>query len=62
MKAQGDVLRYERELVLKQVALPPADYADLLKLNGAITTDENSEAVLKKAASGAAAGAAPASR
>jgi len=34
--------------VLKQVTLPPADYAELMKLDAAITTDENSDAVLRK--------------
>lgn len=57
---EGDVLHYQRELVLKQVTLPAADYSKLLKLNAAIATDENSEAVLKKAAAGTPSGAAPA--
>jgi hypothetical protein len=48
VKSEGDVLHYERELVLKKVTLPPADYAELIKLNAAITTDENSDAVLRK--------------
>ena len=48
VKAEGDILHYQRELVLKQVTLPATDYAELLKLNAAITTDENSDAVLKK--------------
>jgi hypothetical protein len=48
VKKEGNVLHYERELVLKQVTLPPADFAELMKLNAAITTDENSDAVLRK--------------
>ncbi|HTV83510.1 MAG TPA: DUF3857 domain-containing protein [Acidobacteriaceae bacterium] len=48
VKAEGAVLHYQRELVLKQVTLPPSDYAELMKLNAAITTDENSDAVLRK--------------
>lgn len=48
VKKEGDVLHYQRELVLKQVTLPPSDYAELIKLNAAITTDENSDAVLRK--------------
>jgi hypothetical protein len=48
VKAEGGVLHYQRELVLKQVTLPPTDYAELMKLNAAITTDENSDAVLRK--------------
>jgi hypothetical protein len=48
VKAEGGVLHYERELVLKQVTLPPTDYSELMKLDAAITTDENSDAVLRK--------------
>ncbi len=48
VNAEGGVLHYERELVLKQVTLPPSDYAELMKLDAAITTDENSDAVLRK--------------
>jgi hypothetical protein len=48
VKMEGAVLHYQREYVLKQVTLPPSDYSTLLKLNAAITTDENSDAVLKK--------------
>lgn len=48
VKAEGGMLHYQRELVLKQVTLPPTDYAELMKLDAAITTDENSDAVLRK--------------
>jgi len=48
VKAQGDVLHYHREYVLKQLTLPASDYASLQKLEAAITSDENSDAVLKK--------------
>jgi len=48
VKAQGGVLHYHREYVLKQLTLPASDYASLQKLEEAITTDENSDAVLKK--------------
>lgn len=48
VKAEGGVLHYQRELVLKQVTLPSTDYAKLMKLNAAITTDEDSDAVLRK--------------
>lgn len=48
VKAEGNVLHYQREYVLKQVTLPASDYPDLLRLEAAITTDENSDAVLKK--------------
>jgi len=48
VRAEGGVLHYERELVLKQVTLPPTDYTELMKLDAAITTDENSDAVLRK--------------
>jgi hypothetical protein len=48
VKAENGVLHYHREYTLKQLTLPPSDYAALLKLQAAITTDENSDAVLKK--------------
>jgi hypothetical protein len=48
VKAQGDSLHYEREYVLKKLTLDAGDYATLRKLEAAITTDENSDAVLKK--------------
>ncbi len=48
VKAENGVLHYHREFTLKQLTLPPSDYAALLKLEAAITTDENSNAVLKK--------------
>jgi hypothetical protein len=48
VKAENGVLHYHREYTLKQLTLPPSDYAALLKLEAAITADENSDAVLKK--------------
>jgi hypothetical protein len=48
VKTANGVLHYHREYTLKQVTLPASDYAALLKLEAAITTDENSDAVLKK--------------
>jgi hypothetical protein len=48
VKAENGVLHYHREYTLKEVTLPPSDYAELLKLEAAITADENSAAVLKK--------------
>jgi len=48
VKAANGVLHYHREYMLKQVTLPASDYGALLKLEAAITTDENSDAVLKK--------------
>jgi transglutaminase-like putative cysteine protease len=48
VKAESGVLHYHREYTVKKLTLPPSDYADLLKLEAAITTDENSDAVLKK--------------
>jgi hypothetical protein len=48
VKAANGVLHYHREYRLKQVTLPASDYGALLKLEAAITTDENSDAVLKK--------------
>ncbi|MFZ0633278.1 MAG: DUF3857 domain-containing transglutaminase family protein [Acidobacteriaceae bacterium] len=48
VKAEGDVLHYERQYVLKKLSLAPGDYGELRKLEAAIATDENSAAVLKK--------------
>lgn len=48
VKAEGGKLHYKREYVLKKVELEAGEYAKLHKLESAITTDENSSAVLKK--------------
>jgi len=48
VKAEGGSLHYKREYVLKKVELEASEYAKLHKLESAITTDENSSAVLKK--------------
>jgi hypothetical protein len=48
VKSEGGVLHYRRQYVLKQVQLDAADYGQLRRLETAITTDENSDAVLKK--------------
>lgn len=48
VKAQGDMLHYTREYVLRKLELQPGDYAALRKLEGQIASDENSDAVLKK--------------
>jgi hypothetical protein len=48
VKAEGGALHYKREYVLKKLELEPGEYAKLRKLEAAITTDENSDAVLKK--------------
>jgi hypothetical protein len=48
VKAQGDTLHYTRQYVLKKVELTPDQYTTLRKLEGEITSDENSNAVLKK--------------
>jgi transglutaminase-like putative cysteine protease len=48
VKADRNVLRYSRELVVKELALKPDQYDALQKLESAITTDENRSAVLKK--------------
>jgi hypothetical protein len=48
VKAEGDVLHYQRQYVLKKLRLDPGDYGQLRKLEAAIATDENSSAVLKK--------------
>jgi transglutaminase-like putative cysteine protease len=48
VKAQGDTLHYSREYVLKKLSLDPEQYGKLQDLEGKITADENSNAVLKK--------------
>ena len=48
VKANQNVLRYSRELVVKELVLKPDQYDALKKLEAAITTDENRSAVLKK--------------
>lgn len=48
VKADQNVLRYSRELVVKELMLKPDQYEDLKKLEGAIMTDENRSAVLKR--------------
>lgn len=48
VKADGDVLHYQREYVLKKLRLDPDEYGELRKLEAAIAADENSAAVLKK--------------
>jgi len=42
------VLRYSRELVVKELVLKPDQYGALKKLEAAIASDENRNAVLKK--------------
>ncbi|MGC2618782.1 MAG: transglutaminase domain-containing protein, partial [Acidobacteriaceae bacterium] len=48
VKAQGGTLHYTRQYTLKKVTLEPDEYTALHKLEGQITSDENSNAVLKK--------------
>jgi hypothetical protein len=48
VKAEGGVLHYSREYVLKSLGLPAGDYGSLLKLESAIASDENGVAILKK--------------
>jgi hypothetical protein len=48
VKAEGDVLHYQRDYVLKKLTLAPDEYGTLRKLEAAITADEDSDAVLKK--------------
>jgi hypothetical protein len=48
VKADKNVLRYSRELVVKELVLKPDQYATLKKLEAEITADENRSAVLKK--------------
>ena len=46
--AKGDALHYERELVVRQLELPPGRAGDFRRLESAILTDERGTAVLKK--------------
>ena len=48
VKATDGVLHYSREYTVRELDLAPEKYADLRKLMGAITADENNSAVLKK--------------
>jgi transglutaminase-like putative cysteine protease len=48
VKANGGVLHYSREYVVRELDLAPGKSADVSKLMRAITADENSSAVLKK--------------
>jgi hypothetical protein len=48
VKATGNVLRYSREFVVRELDLPPEKSADMSKLMGVINSDESSSAVLKK--------------
>ncbi len=48
VKADGGVLHYSREYVVRQLDLAPEKSADVSKLMAAINADENSSAVLKK--------------
>ncbi len=46
--ANGNLLHYEREYVVRQVEIPPAKYADFRHLESVILSDEKNSAVLKK--------------
>ena len=48
VKADAGVLHYSREYIVRQLDLAPDKSADVSKLMGVITADENSSAVLKK--------------
>jgi hypothetical protein len=48
VKADGDVLHYEREYVVRQLDLAPDKSGDVSKLMAVINGDENSSAVLTK--------------
>jgi hypothetical protein len=48
IKADGGVLHYSREYVVRQLDLAPEKSADVSKLMAVINADENSSAVLKK--------------
>jgi hypothetical protein len=46
--AQGSVLHYEREYVVRKVEIPAAKYGEFKKLESAILADQRESAVLKK--------------
>jgi hypothetical protein len=48
LKANGDILHYSREYVVRELDVPSDKSADVRKLMGAINADESSTAVLKK--------------
>jgi hypothetical protein len=48
VKAGDGVLHYSREYQVKELDLAPDKYPDVRKLMGAIASDENNSAVLKK--------------
>ncbi len=48
VKAEGGVLHYSREYVVRELDLAPEKSADVSKLMGVINADENNSAVLKK--------------
>lgn len=48
IKAEGNVLHYSREYIVKQLQVSASDYPELLKFEGRIYADENRSAVLKK--------------
>jgi transglutaminase-like putative cysteine protease len=48
VKAEDGALHYTREYVVKKLELAPGEYSELRRLESAIATDENSDAVLKK--------------
>jgi transglutaminase-like putative cysteine protease len=48
VKANGGVLHYSREYVVRQIDLSPDKNAEVVKLMGAIHADESNSAVLKK--------------
>jgi transglutaminase-like putative cysteine protease len=49
VKADGDILHYSREYVVKKLELEADQYPELRKFESEIYTDENRSAVLKKA-------------
>jgi len=48
VKADGDVLHYSREYIVKKIELSATEYPELRKFEGTIYTDEHRDAVLKK--------------
>ena len=49
VKADGNMLHYSREYVVKKLELDAGEYPELRKFESEIYTDENRSAVLKKA-------------
>ena len=48
ISSKGNVLHYERDLIVRKVQIPAAEAGEYRRLESAILTDEKGTAVLKK--------------